>query len=418
MLRTLAITALTLTTLMGADWTRFRGPGGSGVSRDTGLPTTWSATENVVWKTEMPGFGSSSPITLGDKIFLTSYSGYGLDAEEPGAEKNLTHHLLCVDRTSGKILWDKTSKALLPEHGYSGFQKLHGYASATPVTDGKNVYAFFGRSGVRAYTIDGTPLWTKTVGDGTHSWGSGASPILCGEILIVNASIESGSMFGFNKTTGKKVWQVEEINQSWSTPIVVELPGGKKELAVSIKNKVLGFDPATGKKLWECESINDYVCPMLVANGDVIYASGGRGPVTIAVKAGGRGDVTDTHRVWKIETATKVPSPLYHEGLLHWVSDKGYACCISASDGTVIYKERLKVSGRGDKIYASMVLADGKLYVVSRTGGTIVLAAGKELKELARNDLGDESVFNGTPVISNGQLLLRSDKYLYCIGKK
>jgi len=418
MLRTLAVATLMLTALMGADWTRFRGPGGSGVSAEKGLPTTWSATENVVWKTKMPGFGASSPITLGDNIFLTCYSGYGVDADEPGDMENLKHHMLCIDRKSGKIIWDAPSKALLPEKEYSGMMKLHGYASSTPVTDGKNVYAFFGRSGVRAYTIDGKKLWTTEVGTRLHGWGSSNSPILADNLVIVNASIESSSLVALNKATGEEVWRAEEIDASWSTPLLVELPDGKKELAVSIRNKVLGFDPATGKKLWECESVQDYVCPILIANGDIIYASGGRRPLTIAVRAGGRGDVTETHRLWAVKTATKVPSLLYNDGLLHWVNEKGYAVCLSAADGEVIYKDRLSIEGRGDRVYASAVLADGKIYIVSRTGGTIVLAAGKELKELARNDLGDESVFNGTPVISNGQLLLRSDEYLYCIGKK
>ncbi len=420
MQRTLIIAALSLTMFTGADWTRFRGPGGSGVSDDKGLPTTWSATENVVWKTAMPGFGASSPITLGDKIFVTCYSGYGLDKEEPGELKNLRRHLLCVDRDSGKILWEATSKALLPELEYGRYSALHGYASSTPVTDGKTVYVFYGRSGVHAYTTGGSPKWTTSVGEGLepHGWGSATSPILFKNLVIVNASVESKSLVALNKATGEEVWRAEGMDSSWSTPLIVDLPNGKKELVVSIKNKVLGFDPASGKKLWECESVPDYVCPMVVASGGVVYITGGRKPTTLAVKAGGRGDVTETHRLWMIGSASKVPSPLYHHGLLYWANEVGYASCVQASDGEVLYKERLDVSGGGDKFYASLVLADGKLYAVSRSGGTIVLAAGKEFKQLAKNDLGDESVFNATPTVSNGQLLLRSNKFLYCIGKK
>ncbi len=147
---TLVFAALSAALFSGADWTQFRGPGGSGVSTDLGLPTTWSATENVVWKTALPGFGASSPITLGEKIFLTAYSGYGLDAEAPGSTNDLKHHVLCVNRADGKILWDKSTKARLPEKAYGGFIRLHGFASGTPVSDGRAVYAFFGRSGVVA----------------------------------------------------------------------------------------------------------------------------------------------------------------------------------------------------------------------------------------------------------------------------
>ncbi len=409
---------LSLTLFAGADWTQFRGPHGAGVADDTGLPVTWSATENVVWKTPLPGFGASSPITLGERIFLTCYSGYALDRDDPGRQEDLVHHVVCLDRASGKILWGRTSKASVPVAAYDGGQvNLHGYASGTPVTDGQAVYAFFGRSGVRAYDLGGEPLWHVNVGEGTHTWGSGTSPILAGDLLIVNASIESKSVVALNKTTGKGVWRAKGINSSWSTPLLVELSGGGKELVVSMKNKVLGLDPASGKQLWECAGVRDYVCPMVIAHDGIVYVSGGRRPQSFAIRAGGRGDVTDTHVLWETGRATKVPSPLYHDGLLYWVDQGAIAYCVEAETGKAVYRQRLKVSGPGDKVYASLVLADGKLYVVSRQGGTVVLAAGRQFKELAHNDLSDPSVFNATPVVSNGQLLLRSDWFLYCIGK-
>jgi len=152
----------------GADWTRFRGPDASGISEDTGLPTTWSATENVVWKTPLPGYGASSPITVGDKVFLTCYTGYGLDRDEPGEQHALEHHVLCLDRRTGEIFWDKASDAKLPDTEYRGFVAQHGYASSTPATDGKALYCFFGRSGVFAYTLDGELKWKADAGSGTH----------------------------------------------------------------------------------------------------------------------------------------------------------------------------------------------------------------------------------------------------------
>ncbi|MHC4406096.1 MAG: outer membrane protein assembly factor BamB family protein [Planctomycetota bacterium] len=414
----LAIAGVSLL-LMAADWTRFRGPAAQGTSDDAGAPASWTATENVVWKTALPGFGASSPITCGNRIFLTCYSGYGLDEGSPGEQESLEHHLVCVNRADGEILWQRTTKPRLPEQKYDGnFIRLHGYASGTPTTDGQNVYAFFGRSGVFAYNMDGEPLWQAQVGDDVHEWGSGTSPILCGNVVIVNASVESKSVVGLDKATGNEVWQVQGIPDSWSTPLVVDVPGGTKELVVSMKNKVLGLNPATGEKLWECVGIKDYVCPAVIAHEGVVYIAGGRRPPqTLAIRAGGRGDVTDTHLLWVTSpSSTKVPTPLYHQGRLHWINEKGIATCMDAKTGDVIYEERLEIQGDDDKVYASLVLADGKLFGVTRQDGTVVLAAGPELKELGRNHLGDSSVFNATPVASDGQLLIRSDQALYCIG--
>ncbi len=418
MCRTLSLVALSLMLFAGADWRQFRGPNGAGVSEDTGLPVTWSATENVVWKTALPGFGASSPITLGDKIFLTAYSGYGLDRRDPGEPADLMLHVLCVDRATGKILWDKTSKPKPPETDYVKYVYDHGYASGTPVTDGESIFVFFGRSGVCAYSLDGELLWCSSVGTKIHrlNWGTGSSPILAGDLLIVNASIESESLVALNKKTGEEVWRAGEIKDSWTTPVLVDLPGGKQEVVVSSHSQVRGYDPATGKQLWECAGIEDYVVPSPIAHDGIVYVTGGRSrdSATLAIRAGGRGDVTDTHLLWELEKTPKIPTPVYHNGLLYWLSYEGFVYCVKADSGEVVYRDRL--SGNL-KVYASPVLADGKLYTVSRTKGAVVLAAGEKLEELARNDLGDGSVFNATPVVSNGQLLLRSDKFLYCIGK-
>ncbi|MDE0839512.1 MAG: PQQ-binding-like beta-propeller repeat protein, partial [Kiritimatiellae bacterium] len=403
---------------LGEDWMRLRGPGATGVSTDTGLPIHWSATSNVVWKTALPGKGASSPITLKDKIYLTAYTGYGLARPEAGDQKDLTHHVLCLNRKDGVLIWDKTSKALLPDQDYTrGHIDLHGYASATPVSDGESLFSFFGRSGVLAYTLDGEPLWHKTVGTNTYKlgWGSGASPIVYGDLLIVNASIESDSLVALNTKTGQEVWRATGIFESWSTPLVVTLPSGKNELVVNMNGKVLGLEPTTGKQLWECEGVQDYVVPMTVADDKgVVYISGGRGATTRAIRAGGRGDVTATHLLWKLNRGCKVPSPLYHDGLLYWVSNMEKAACVDAKTGELHYYKRLE---RG-AFYGSAVMAEGRIYAVSKKRGTVVLAAGKEFKQLARNYLDDDNRFNGTPVISNSQILLRSDRFLYCIGKQ
>jgi len=399
------------------DWPRFRGPGATGVSSDEGVPVRWSADENIVWKTAMPGFGASSPITLGDRIFLTCYSGYGLDKRQPGRQKDLRHHAVCVDRKDGKILWQRSSEARLPESDYqSGFVYLHGYASATPTTDGQAIYAFFGRTGVVAYTLSGELLWQADVGSKTHhlGYGSGASPILYKNLLIVNATIESSSLVALNTRTGREVWRAEGIGDSWSTPLVVDLPDGSQELVVSVDGKVLGFDPATGEKLWECASVSRNGRPSVIAHNGIVYVASGPVPLTIAIRAGGRGDVTDSHMLWQLKKTPVVNTPLYHDGYLYWVeAHRAVAVCVNAGTGQLVYQERLPGASR---VYASLILTEGKLYAVTRQRGTIVLAVGPEFKELARNDLGDSSVFNATPVVSDGQLLIRSDQYLYCIG--
>jgi outer membrane protein assembly factor BamB len=397
------------------EWAQFRGPRGGAVSEDTGLPTTWSATENIVWKAKLPGPGGSSPIVLGDKVFITCYSGYGIPGEDAGDQKDLRRHVVCIDRKSGGILWNKEIEAKLPETNYRGFIALHGYASSTPATDGERLYVFFGKSGVLAFDLEGKKLWQVSVGTKTHGWGSATSPVLSKDHVIVNASVECGALVALDKKTGAEAWKAPGIQRCWGTPVLVNVEG-KQELAVSVPGKVLGFDPVTGKSLWKCDGISDYICPSAVAENGVVYAIGGRATKALAVKAGGRGDVTESHRLWIKEVGANVCSPLVYRDHFYWVSDSGTAYCLKAKTGEKAYGQRLAGSGR---IYASAVAADGKLFVVSREKGTYVLAAHPTFKQLAHNTIGsDHGIFNGTPAVSDGRLLLRSDQYLYCIGKK
>ncbi len=422
-IRRLAIPASLMALIfLAADWNRFRGPGGSGVSDGDG-PLVWSETENVAWKTALPGFGASSPITVGDKIFVTSYRGYGLDEDEPGGMEDLEFNLVCLNRSDGEIVWANKVESRPPETDYRGQVNLHGYASATPASDGENVYTFFGRSGVVAFALDGTPLWRSYVGDEIHSkkWGSGASPIVFEDLVIVNASVESESVVALDKSSGREVWRVEGVLESWSTPAVVETSDGRKELVVSFQGKVIGLDPTNGELLWECDGLRDvFICPAVIAQDGVVFISGAEGSSrTIAIRAGGRGDVTETHRIWEERTTPPpgVPTPLLHDGHLYWISAKlGMAVCVDAETGETVYKQRLRIAGRGDKVYASLVLAGDKLYGVTRADGVIVLALGPAFEQLAVNRLDDETIFNATPVVSDGQLLIRSNHHLYCVG--
>lgn len=402
---------------VGADWPRFRGPDGTGISSGKNAPLTWNAKENVVWKTALPGYGASSPIVFGDKVFVTCYSGYGLDQDQPGEAKNLQFHLLAIDRAKGKILWDKTQEPRAPEQEYRGFLALHGYASSTPVSDGRAVYAFFGRTGVFAFTMAGEPMWRASVGDGTHAWGSAASPIVWKNLVIVNASVESESVVALHKDNGKEIWRTSRIRETRGTPLVVDLPDGRQELVVSSRGRVLGLDPATGARLWECEGVQDYICPSVVAHQGIIYITAGRKPRTLAVRAGGKGDVTRTHILWDLDKSPKVGTPLFHEGHLYWAGHQGMVLCVKADTGKVVYEQKLDVRGRGDRVYASLIAAGNKFYAVTRQEGIFVLAAGPEFAELAHNELEDSSIFNATPAIVDGRLLIRSDRYLYCLGR-
>jgi outer membrane protein assembly factor BamB len=403
---------------LAADWMQFRGPGGLGVSNEKGLPEKWSETENVVWKTKLPGLGSSSPITVGDAVFVTCYSGYAESTSDPGDQKNLMRHLVCVDRKTGSIRWTKDFKPELPESAYkNGTDGQHGYASSTPVSDGKNLFVFFGKSGLFCFDLTGRQLWSKSVGTGTTGWGSATSPLLFNDLVIVNAGVESRALVALHKSDGSEAWKLPGTASAWSSPMLVEVPGGRPELVLNLAGKpgkIIGVDPATGKKLWSCDGNNDgYVCSSVVSHDGVVYAIAGRSNRSVAVKAGGSGDVKE---LWTSRNDSRVNSPVYHDGYLYWLNEqKGTAQCIDAATGKEVYTQRVQGIGRA---YASGVYADGKIYYVADDATTFVIAAKPKYELIATNKLADTSRTNASPAVDNGQLLIRTDKHLYCLGKK
>jgi outer membrane protein assembly factor BamB len=288
----------------------------------------------------------------------------------------------------------------------------HGYAAPTPASDGEHLYVFFGKSGVLKLDLEGKILWRSSVGTRLHGWGCGTSPVLVGDLVIVNASVESGSLVALAKADGKEIWRAEGMRESWNTPHLVDLPDGKQELVVAVKDRILAFEPATGQSLWQCAGIADYVCPSIVSRDGILYAIGGRRSQAVAVRAGGRGDVTETHRLWVAEVGANVSSPVLQGDHLYWASDRnGMAYCLAVKDGSLVYAEQV---GRP---YASMVAADGKLFVTQRNGETIVLPAKPEFAILAKNRFADRSTFNGSLAVADGQLFLRSDHFLYAIAQ-
>ena len=401
--------------LSAADWTGFRGPTGQGTSEEKGLPVKWSSTENIVWKVDLPGPGASSPIVVGDKVFVTAYSGYGLKANE-GDQKDLRRHLLCLNRKTGDKLWDKTFEPKLPEHIYAGEGAYQGYAGNTPVTDGERLYVFFGKSGVHCFDLEGNEKWHVSVGEGTNGWGSGTSPVLFGNLLIVNASVESSSLVALDKKTGEEVWKTKGIGSSWNTPQIAKTKQGR-ELVVSIQDWIVGLKPDTGVELWRAEGVHRYVCPSVVTHDDVVYAIGG-GHTSLAVRAGGRGDVSKTHVFWRVEKGSNVGSPIFDGGNLYWAEDSaGTMECQNAATGEKVYQGRFQ-PGSG-LIWSSPILADGKIYVVSQNNGTFVLAAGPKFEQLSHNKFeDDDSRTNASPAVADGKIYLRTDKRLYCIGGK
>jgi hypothetical protein len=401
------------------DWPRFRGPNGLAISSETGLPLTWSESEHLAWKTDMPGAGASSPIIFGDRVFVTCYSGYGIDPSEPGDMKDLTRRLVCLNLRDGKIVWQKSVSAKVAEDPFQGSLADHGYATHTPATDGERIYVFFGKSGVLAFDREGKQLWQTSVGTGSAAmgFGTGTSLLLYQNLVIVNANAESERLVALDKQTGHEVWKADAkgYRGCWSTPVLLARSSGKQNLVVHMPDEIWALNPADGGLLWYCSGLRGNAISSVVAANEIVYALGGGpgGSSSIAVRAGGRDDVSASHVLWKQSAGSYVPSPLVLDDLVYWVDDRGTAYCLKANTGEQVYRQRLTGAGG---VYASIVAGDGKLYAVTRRKGTFVLATGPKFKVLAQNSFASDSTdFNASPAISNGSLVLRSNRSVYCV---
>lgn len=432
-----------------ADWMRFRGPNGSGVSDEKqATPAEWSPQKNLKWKVALPGPGSSSPIIVGDQVFVTCWSGYGMNRNDLGDQKDLKRHLVCLDRKSGKILWDKTVGPVLPEDVYTGMFAEHGYASHTPTSDGKRVYAYFGKSGAVAFDLEGNQLWQTIVGDelDPRRWGSSSSPVLYKDLLIVTATAESEAIVALNKETGKEVWRQESsgFNSTWGTPILVKHGDQRTDLVIGVPYEIWGLSPDTGKLRWYCEAMpTETYCSSVIAQNGVVYGIEGRGGGSIAVRANGKGDVTKSHVLWSGRDANRIETPVIYQDRIYFFS-RGIANCIDAKTGERIFRGRLeqgdavaadgreepaenRFGGRGGRggggfrgsDYSSPIVADGKVYYTSRSGETYVIKASDKLEPISVNRLtNDNEDFSASPAVSDGDLFIRSDKHLYCVGAK
>ncbi|XZE56365.1 PQQ-binding-like beta-propeller repeat protein [Planctomycetaceae bacterium SH139] len=403
----------------GEDWRQFRGEQASGVYAGD-VPARWGDEQNLKWVIPLPGKGVSSPIVVGDRVFVTTFSGFGQDVNKPGKLASLRRHLVCIDRHSGKELWQRSPPTRFPEDKFEGFVTDHGYASCTPVSDGERVFAFFGKSGVYAFDLDGNPLWHKYVGSesGPTEWGSGASPVVYKNLLLVNACDETQALIAFDRTSGEEVWRVEAqlYEGSYSTPVVGKAADGSEEIIIPLSDEIWGIDPATGKlKWWVAESLGKYICTTPIVGDGVAYVAASS--KVIAIRLGGVGDVTKTHAVWSRNAGPGVPSPVLDDGKLYWVGTNGILTCADAATGRTAWRKRIG-GGKRNITYASLTKANNVWLSMSQQAGTIAFRLKPEFEEVSVNQFaGDKTPFKCSFAAANGELFVRSDQFLYCIAK-
>lgn len=397
------LAALPAACVGGQDWPRWRGPQGNAVSSETPLPLEWSATRNVAWRVAVPGEGASSPIVSGDSVFLTS-----------SLEDGTRRILHCLDRATGRTRWTRETEDKDPERTSA----LTGHAAATPATDGSRVVVLFGNAGAACYDFGGGLLWRWQPGAFDSELGLASSPVLHrGRVILVCdhdgdrfRSFDS-FLIALDVQTGKTVWKTDRpgLGRSWSTPILVPA-GDRTELVVSAQDELRGYNPETGGLLWQVRGMTGWVTPSPVFGGGLVFATSGKDGPTLAVRPGGRGDVTATRVAWREEKdGPYVCSPLLYGDLLYVHDEQGRLTCREAASGRIVYRKRL-----GGKFIASGVAGDGRLYLTNEAGTTTVIRAGKEFEILSENRLEAECL--ASIAIAGGTLFIRTRGELFSIG--
>ncbi len=439
-LLTLGICLLTTAADLGANWPQWRGPAGNAISQDSGLPVRWSASENLAWKTPLAGLGASSPIVWNDRVIVTSQEGDAnvaggrhpqlarddatlaererpMGGQRADVESAAGEAWLVVEafrRTDGTRLWIHRTRAAGPQ---PDLHEKHNLATPTPATDGERIYAWFGTGQIVALDMDGRLVWTRHLGleytPFRTRWGHGSSPTIYRDLLLLLCDHQTDAyLLALDTRTGKERWKADrgDGRVSHSTPLVVPGPKGD-ELLVNSSERIDAYDPATGRLLWYAGEPRQTPIPSAVFHEGWIFLSRGyRNSDYMALRPGGRGDVTATHVAWRSPSgASYVPSIVYYEGLLYMTNEVGVVTCADALTGERLWRHRLE-----GVFFASPVAGDGKIYLVSETGETFVLRAGREPHVLGRNDLGER--FLASPAISHGRLFLRSDRTLFSVG--
>lgn len=414
-------------------WAQWRGPANQGVSNETGLPTEWSATKNVKWKTPIDGRGHSSPIVWGDRIFLTTAIEGDVIAEakppkhilgggeyvHPDSVAGNRYHTLkivCVDRRSGKLLWERIAYT---GRVYDDRHRMATNADATPATDGRYVYAWFGSEGLYCYDFNGKLIWKKSLGNiPKQGMGNGTSPVLYENLLILQCDEDNGErsfITALDKRTGKEVWRTpRQVQVSWTTPIIARAPT-RMELIASGAEYIAAYDPATGKELWRCKGTESWTVATPIAGHSIVIVSAAH-PVkrALAIRLGGSGDVTDTSQVvWRRDKGTGyTPSSIVYGDYAYLLTDGGILTCVDVKTGEVKY-EGARVP-KPARFYASPVAFEDKILLTSEDGDTFVLKAGTKHEVLGTNSL-DEPIY-ASPAIAGGSIFIRTAKHLYRIA--
>lgn len=423
-------------TLAAANWPAWRGPHATGVSPEANLPERWSATENIAWQAPLRGAGVSSPVVFGGLVFVTSQEGAGVRRQgnhpsltqgpdrAASGERTLTgvaqsestrFVVAAFDRASGKRMWEHVFDA---DGDLQSVHDKHNLASPSPVTDGQRLYAWFGTGQIVALDMSGKVVWqrnlAKEYGPFDINWGHASSPALYKDSLILLCYHSSASyLLSVDARTGKTRWKADRGKEviSYSTPVVVDTRSGP-ELIVNTSEGVEAHHPDTGERLWQFAEANRFPIPVPSPHDGTLYLTRGyRSGPYMAIKTGGRGDVSKTHVTWHVPTgAPYVPSAVHYNGLFYMAGENGVVNAVDAATGERVWQERI-----GGIFTASPVAGDGKVYLVSETGETVVMQAGRTPKVLSRNTV--EGHFVASPAIAGGRLFLRADDRLIAVGR-
>jgi outer membrane protein assembly factor BamB len=384
-------------------WSRFRGPLGTGVSTAKSLPVEFS-TSDIAWQTDLPVTGHSSPIVWGDRIFLTGATQKG---------NSVQRHVVCLDSEAGKLRWNQVASTGAGEQLHT----MNSWATPSCATDGEYVVAFFGKGGLHCFDHDGRRIWSRDLGSFPGRWGVGASPIFVDDLVIQNCDAEGESfLLAVDRHTGKDVWRTPRESKprgGWSTPILIDA-GDRRELVLNGEFGVGAYDPDNGRPLWSCRGFNGRGTPAPVWGHGLLYVVNGKAGDVYAVKPGGTGDVTQSHMAWHTERrgGRDLPSPVLAGDCMVVISMNGIASGYDAQHGDQLWKQRL-----GGDYAGSPIVVGGLVYALSEDGQVVVFKPGKEFQLIARNSIGadQEEVFRSSIGISNNRLLIRSDRRLYCV---
>lgn len=422
-MRTQVLLALLSSITFAANWPQWRGPSANGVAEDAHPPATWSATQNIAWKVEVPGRGHSQPVVWGDSVFLTT-DIEGDEIPEAKAPKHMitptqefTHpdwsgvnhkqtvKVLCYDTSKGKLRWEHTAYEGKP---FDYKHRRNTYASPTPVTDGKTLFVYFESLGMYAYSLDGNLLWKASVGEiANMGMGPGSSPVMVEDSIIVVCDQDLGPasfLVAFSKKNGEMLWKTpRKVQASWATPVM-----NNGQLIVSGNEAIIAYDPKTGRELWRVKGLGSHAIHTPLPSGDmVIVTSGFPKKVTYGLRLNGENRV-----VWTYEKGTAyVPSPILYQGYLYLITDNGSLTCLDPKTGEVKYEgKRVPIPA---KFMASPVAAAGKLFLTSENGETFVIKAGPEHEVIGTNSI-DEPVYSSLALVGD-TIYMRAEQHLYKI---